>query len=330
MEPKTILELVKNAGEVDVTQGIIEEVVKAVPEIAFFDTALVPGIVYSYLARVKGPTVSFRNIGDPVTASRSKFAKRPGELKLLSGRIELTEAEVKANPLQTLEEQEADEAAQTMIAAFKHVADQIWNGAASDNKGFVGAPDLVAAEMVTRAGDGAEGASTSVWFVCNGAKTACGLHLSKNSKFFEGDLEFHKGDIQTKNGEGQVTGVEPGYIGDLSSWINFGSANTHKLARLCNVTKATGLNDDMLTDCIELFAKMNDGLKPDAIFMSHAARSMLRKSRKLTFTSTKGVDVTQYAPIPADVDGIPLYATNSITDTEDAVPAEESSSSAAA
>ena len=330
MAAKTILELVKNAGEVDVTQGIIEEVTKVVPEIAFFDTALVLGIVYSYLARVQGPTVAFRNIGDPVTASRSKFEKRPGELKLLSGRIELTEAEVTANPLQTLEEQEADESAQTMVSAFKHVADQIWNGADSDNKGFVGAPDLVAAEMVTRAGDGADGASTSVWFVCNGAKTACGLHLSKNSKFFEGDLEFHKGDIPTKDSEGHVTGVEPGYIGDLTSWINFGSANKHKLARLCNITKATGLDDDMLTDCLELFAKMNDGQKPDAIFMSYAARAMLRKSRKLAFTSTKGVDVTQYAPIPTDVDGIPLFATNSITDTEDAVPAEESSSSAAA
>lgn len=330
MEPKTILELVKNAGEVDVTGGIIEEVSKLVPEIAFFDVALVPGIVYTYLARVKGPTVRFRNLGDPVTASRSKFELRPGILKLISGRIELTEAEVTANPLQTLEEQETDESIQTVAAAYKHVADQIWNGADSDAKGFVGAPDLVAAEMVSRAGEGADGASTSVWFVFNDAKQACGLHLSKNSKFFEGDLEFHKGDIPTKDAEGHMNGVEPGYIGDLTSWINFGAANKHKLARICNITKATGLTDGMIGDALQVVRQMNDGRMPDAIFMNYDAQQMLRNSRRFQVRAEDGRVFTQEAAIPTDSNGVKIIVTNSITSTEDAVPAEESSSSAAA
>ena len=75
-----IIDIIKNAGEVDVTAGIVEEVVKAVPEIQFFDAATIKGTTVSTLARTSLPTVAFRSIGDPVSASRSAFEKRTAEL----------------------------------------------------------------------------------------------------------------------------------------------------------------------------------------------------------------------------------------------------------
>ena len=44
-----------------------------------------------------------------------------------------------------------------------------------DGKGFDGATQLVDASMVTKAGAGTSNQNTSVWFVGNGAKRACGI-----------------------------------------------------------------------------------------------------------------------------------------------------------
>ena len=314
-----IIDLVTNAGQVDVTRGIVEEALAAVPEMAFFDADVIAGTVINTLARVSLPTVAFRNIGDPVSSSRSGYETRPATLKMLSGRAEVSEAEVKANGLMSKDEQLVAESVAVLTAAFQTLARQIWTG--SDTKGFTSAMSLVDAAMVTRAGNGATNANTSVWFVGNGAKTKCGIIFSKESGILsDADVEFRLGDILIKDGDGKVTGCEPGWIGDLTSYAAFHVANKKALARLCNVTAATGLTDDMLTDCIEAYAQNNNGAKPDAIFMSYGARKMLRKSRNLALKA-EGVDLARYAATPTDIDEIPIIATNAIPDTEATVAA---------
>ena len=145
-----IIDLVTNAGQVDVTKGIVEEAVKSCPEMQFFDADIVPGTTISTLARTTLPSVAFRNLGDPVSSSRSSYAERTATLKLLSGRVEISDAEVKKNGLQTKEEMQTDESIATMAAAFQHLAKQIWYGTGSDGKGFDGATQLVDASMVTK------------------------------------------------------------------------------------------------------------------------------------------------------------------------------------
>lgn len=314
-----IIDLVTNAGQVDVTRGIVEEALAAVPEMQFFDADVIAGTVINTLARTSLPTVAFRNIGDPVSSSRSGYEMRPATLKMLSGRAEVSEAEVKANGLMSKDEQLVAEAVAVLTAAFQTLARQVWTG--SDAKGFTSAPALVDAAMVTRAGNGATGANTSVWFVGNGAKTKCGIIFSKESGILsDADVEFRLGDILIKDDNGKVTGCEPGWIGDLTSYAAFHVANKKALARLCNVTAETGLTDDMLTDCIEAYAQNNNSAKPDAIFMSYGARKMLRKSRNLALKA-EGVDLARYAATPTDIDEIPIIATNAIPDTEATVAA---------
>ena len=319
-----LIDLVTNAGQVDVTKGIVEEAIKACPEMQFFDADTVAGTTVQTLSRVSLPTVAFRNIGDPVSSSRSGYALRTATLKLLSGRVEITDAEVKANGLQSKDEQCVNEAIAVLTASFQHLAKQIWYGTGADAKGFAGAAALVDASMTTKAGAGTSNQNTSIWFVGNGAKTKCGIVFSKNSGILAGnDVEFIRGDVQIKetitlDGGGEkdvVTGVEPGWIGNLTSYAALLLSNKKSLARLCNVTTTTGLNDDMLGDCIDVYKQMNDGIAPDGIFMSYAARRMLRTSRNLTMQA-KGLTVNSYAPTPVDLDGIPIFATNAILDTE--------------
>lgn len=312
-----IIDLVTNKGQVDTTAGIVEEALASVPEIQFFDAGTVPGTVLQTLARVSNPTAAFRKVGEPVSASRSQFELRTATLECLSARAEIAEADVMANGVMTKEEQCVDEGVATLEGAFQHLAKQIWYGKNADGKGFSGATELVDAANVTLAGGGVAGKNTSVFFVGNGFKTKMGLAFSENSKILGSeDIEFRKGDILIKDGDGAVVGAEPGYIGDLTSYAALHLANKKSLARLANITEATGLDDGMLRDCIIAYRQANGGKNPDAIFMSYGALSKLRESRTLELQLAGGATAKVQAPIPTEIDGIAIYASSAISDTE--------------
>ena len=74
-----IIDLVTNAGQVDVTKGIVEEAVKSCPEMQFFDADIVPGTTIATLARTSLPTATpcaFRALTTP-RATRSPRATTP-------------------------------------------------------------------------------------------------------------------------------------------------------------------------------------------------------------------------------------------------------------
>jgi hypothetical protein len=312
-----IIDLVKNKGQVDTTAGIVEEALASVPEIKFFDAGTVSGTVLQTLSRVSNPTAAFRKIGEPVSASRSQFELRTATLECLSARAEIAEAEVMANGVMTKEEQCVDEGVATLEGAFQHLAKQIWYGKNADGKGFSGAVELVDAANVTLAGEGVAGKNTSVFFVGNGFKTKMGLVFSENSKILGSeDIEFRKGDILIKDGQGAVVGAEPGYIGDLTSYAALHLANKKSLARLANITEATGLDDGMLRDCIIAYRQANGGKNPDAIFMSYGALSKLRAARTVILQLANNATANIEAPIPTEIDGIAIYASSAISDTE--------------
>lgn len=312
-----IIDLVTNKGQVDTTSGIVEEALASVPEIQFFDAGTVPGTVLQTLSRVSNPTAAFRKIGEPVSASRSQFERRAATLECLSARAEISEAEVMANGVMTKDEQCVDEGIATLEGAFQHLAKQVWYGKNADGKGFSGAVELVDSANVTLAGEGVAGKNTSVFFVGNGFKTKMGLAFSENSKILGSeDIEFRKGDILIKDGDGAVIGAEPGYIGDLTSYAALHLANKKCLARLANITDETGLDDGMLRDCIVAYRKVNGGKNPDAIFMSYDALSKLRDARTLKLQLANGATANIEAPIPTDIDGIVIYASSAISDTE--------------
>jgi hypothetical protein len=89
--------------------------------------------------------------------------------------------------------------------------------------------------------------------------------------------------------------------------VQVGSINS-----VARIKKVTEDSTKTLTDKLiyQALAKFPEGIRPDAIFMTRRSREQLRASR--TATTTTGAP----APIPQDVEGIPIVATSALTNTE--------------
>lgn len=99
------------------------------------------------------------------------------------------------------------------------------------------------------------------------------------------------------------------YIQEIASWLGMSVLSKWSVGRICNLTVQSGktLNDGLLAD---LIGKFPDGKRPTALFMHRQSRTQLQKSR--TATSPTGAEV----PIPTEYDGIPIYASESVSITE--------------
>ena len=64
------------------------------------------------------------------------------------------------------------------------------------------------------------------------------------------------------------------------------------------------------------YAEANDGLNPDAIFVTFAQRLLLQKSRGTTVRTGARSSIEITAAVPLEYDGIPIIATNNLVNTE--------------
>jgi hypothetical protein len=78
-----------------------------------------------------------------------------------------------------------------------------------------------------------------------------------------------------------------------------------------------GLTDALLARLVATFPV---GHTPDALFMSRRSRAQLQASRTVTLYGgeKKRPDQPATAPLPTEFEGIPIYATDSILDTDTA------------
>jgi hypothetical protein len=89
---------------------------------------------------------------------------------------------------------------------------------------------------------------------------------------------------------------------------------------LCRIKKLTADSGKGLTDALiaQALAKFPVGVVPDAIFCSRRSLQQLQLSRSLTLngptSQTKGMQ--NVASVPTDAFGIPIYASDSILNTE--------------
>ena len=114
-----------------------------------------------------------------------------------------------------------------------------------------------------------------------------------------------------------LAGAEPDYrwpaladaILELCVRLGLQVGNVNGLCRIRDLTEDSGkgLTDDLLA---QMVATCPVGYRPDVLFMSRRSRRQLQQSR--TATNATGAP----APTPIDHDGIPIVATDSITDTE--------------
>ncbi len=283
--------------------GIIVELSKKIPELGFFAASPVMKTSYKTLVRTALPTAGFRAINAGRTRDVGTLVARTVDCKFLDASWDADNAALTGvdwgDPV--LEQQSAH-----LLAALKALQSQIWNGTGADAAGFPGVNSLFPnsdSEGVINAGGTTADTASSVYLVKTGEQDVC-MAWGNDGTIKAGDIidqQLYDGDGKPYMGKAQA----------IEGWAGLQITNHKSLVRIANLTEdaGKGLTDDLLYQAIETFGERY-GVEPDGIFMSHRSRRQLRDSR--TATNATGAP----APVPMEVENIPIMATTGITNTE--------------
>lgn len=287
--------------------GIITEVIKKIPELNFFSASPVKRNDYYTLCVAADPTVAFR----ATTEERTWQAATLGTKRITCKYLDASWM------LQCAIAEQSDWGKETAIAiqqqahfraALQKIAEQTWYGTgANGDKGFNGLKSIIAAVDNANTDDGTMAISAGGANGSNGSSVFAvrtGIDSIQYAWGSEGQLT--EGDIQ-KQIVGNATKGAWYYVQELGGWVGLQVTSRNAAAMINNLTPAKGLTDDLL---YQLLGKFPAGEGPDAIFLSRRSLEQLRKSR--TATNATGAP----APIPTEIEGVPLIATDAISNTE--------------
>ncbi len=199
----------------------------------------------------------------------------------------------------------AREGLRHLRAALFAFEKQVLNGTVGGaGGGFVGLANVLlladTAHVVNATGSTANTGS-SVYLVRMGEEAVSGVLIE------DSPVEFKETIIQNfVDGDGKNY---PAYYTPASAWCGLQIGGAHDVVRICNLTAQAGkgLTDDLIYDALELFPGER---KPTHIVMGRRSLKQLRKSR--TATNATGTP----APLPTEVEGIPIIKTEAMTATE--------------
>lgn len=318
MPSLTLLDIAKlTAG--DAVVGLIEENLRYSPEVSLFpSSAPIRGTSYSTVVRTGLPTVSFRDGNEGQTPTKSTFRNDLVQCFILGAQIEADKMLADAHP-QGAAYWQGVEASGVMKAAFLKLGAQIWYGRGTngDAKGFPGIKTFCAVGGTTDAGDAltidatgdAAGTASSVYAVKFGPQDVTLVPGNGMSLQLE---DWRIQQIVAANG-GKMTA----YVSALNAWMGLQIGNQNCVRRIFDLTAETGkgLSDALLA---QLLATFPVGQTPDALFMSRRSRRQLQLARSVVLQGqgTTRPNQPAIAPIPTEYDGVPIYATDSIGNTD--------------
>ena len=315
MPSLTMLDVAKLSGN-DPVIGLIEENLRFSPEVTVFPFRTIRGTSYRTGLRTGLPTVGFRAANEGQTPSKSTFRQALVEAYAFGGQIEIDKAVADASEDGPAALQ-AIEASGVMQAGMRAIGSQIWYGVTQDSKGFPGLKAGTPVGVSTLAGDA---------LTVNATGTTAGTASSVYAvKFGPQDLQLIGGNNMAWNLDPftvqQIVASNAGkltaYVAGLTSWIGLQGVNENCVRRIYNLTadSGKGLTDALLA---QLLATFPVGYMPDAIFMSRRSRSQLQTSRTVTLFGQGSTrpDQPLIAPLPTSYDGVPLYVTDSILNTD--------------
>lgn len=321
----TLLDLNK-ANSSDVVMPIIEEAVGNYPEMQnMAANQLGAGeLSYQTLIRTGYPSAAFHDVGAGQIASKSTTRMERFETFPFGGRVQAAKHIADNWKRGGAAGYFAFEALGIMKAALFTMAKQIWYGRAADGKGFPGLKNFTAfgttvtdpltgkvySLCVNATGTTANTASSAYLVVSNADNVE--IQLGTGSPF---DLpEPRIGDYTDPN---DSTKTIEGYISVLQGWAGLATPNVHCVRRICNLTddSGKGMTDALLAKTLKEFPA---GVRPTAIYMSAFQRYKLQISRTVVLQGqgNQRPDQPAVAPIPTEYDGIPIYATDAIGDTD--------------
>lgn len=291
--------------------GLIEDVVQEIPEIKFFAASPVQKNTYKTLSLTGLPKTGFRETGTLREFQAATLATRTIECKYLDASWILEKAVA-----QQADWGEDFAKALTQRAHLKSefftLARQIWKGVDADSNGFVGLDAIIDAvvdgdkkEMVVSANTGTITDASTVYAVRTGIDS-CQLAWGSMGAFNESEVR----EQLLTSGEGAGTSGAWFYTQDLGGWVGLQVTSKYaagKITGLSATNTKQGLNDDLLYELIEKFPV---GMKPDGLFMSRRSFAQLRQSR------TAYNPIGAPAPYVQEFEGIPIYVTDAISNTE--------------
>lgn len=300
MTMPTLLDIAKQNGS-DAVAGLIEETSKASPEITLGFARTIKGLNYKTLVRTGLPTVGFRNANEGYAASKATYENRLVETYIFNPRWECDRA-VADHHEDGAAAFIALEAAAIMEAAFQALGSQFYYGTSSDSKGFPGLEAAVdTTNMVVDATGTTSNTGSSVWAVKFGPKDVAWVwgqagQLSMEDPTIERLLDGSSNPYSA-------------YCQELLAYPGLQVGNTRCIGKIKNLTEDSGkgLTDNLI---YSLLSKFQVGVKPDMLLMNRRSLKQLRQSR--TATSPTGSP----APIPTEIEGIPIHLTDSILSTE--------------
>lgn len=285
--------------------GVIEATRKKFPEIDVFFATPIQDISYKTLVQTALPSVGFRAINTGVEEKKPTLTARQVDCKFLDGSWSLDEAAADACEWGP-DTAKAIQAKAHIMGSLVTICSQIWYGVAANASGFAGIASLLNdsddSMVVNAAGSGAE--CSSLFAVRFGIQDVA-LAWGKNGKIKGGDVIY----TRLQDGDGKIFW---GFAQAISGYVGLQITNYTAMGRICNLTVAAGkgLTDDLISDLLALFKV---GEAPDALFCSRRSRKQLQQSR--TATNATG----QPAPMPSEAFGVPLYPTESLLNSEDAL-----------
>lgn len=314
------------ANDSDVVMPIIEEAVGAFPEATTIAANQLGAgeLSYQTLTRDGYPSVSFHDMNAGLAASKSKTRLERFECFPIGGRVQAARHMADNWKRGGAAGYFAFEALGIMKAAIYTMAKQMWYGRVNDSKGFPGLKNFTA--YGTTVTDPLTSKTYNLAINATGttASTASSCYLVV-SNADNVELQFGTGSVFDLPEPRIADYVDPnestktieGYVSVLQGFAGLQTPNVHCVRRIFNLTddSTKGLTDALLAKALKEFP---NGVRPTGIYCSTFQRYKLQLSRSVVLNG-QGVqrpDQPAVAPVPTDYDGIPIYATDAIADTD--------------
>jgi hypothetical protein len=289
--------------------GVIDDVIRVIPELGFFDAAAVKRNEYNTLVVTQYPKVGFRLPGAFGEHEVAKLENRSVKCAFLDASWTMDRA---------LAEQSdwgkdialAIQQRTHLHSALFELSKQIWYGHKNAPDGFKGLYDFVSLanpEMQIDAGGEDEGL-TSVFAVSTGLES-CQIAWGSEGQFKEDDVtKIWLAD--PTNGETGKNNGRWDYAQDIGGWAGLQVTSAHAFGRISNLSEEPDhtLNDEHL---FKLLSRFPAGIVPQAFFMTRRSLEQLRRSR--VATNATGAPV----PNPTEVAGIPIFCTDALMNNEE-------------
>lgn len=274
------------------------------------------GTLHKYNIETGAPVVGFRAVNDGADYTAGSSTQTSVTLKYMDAKVIEDRAECRA--FKAGEEAWMDHRTMRQLRQALYVFEkQVWYGTVhGDSGGFAGlANDAnynnAADALVVNATGTTVTTGSSVWLLCSIPDDSAFALVGAGDPLINGGNNINftisptfQSVVLGANSKSMVANVR-----DAGAHLGIQVGSKYACVRIANLTadSGKGLTDALLEDAMALFPA---NMQPTVIAMSRRSRKQLRKSR--TTYSPTGAPAAN----PIDFDGVPVFVTDSIIDTE--------------